>query len=72
MKVQDNYPMPAETFDRWVTAMKASGRAKTLGDLQQALGITHRAWYVMRNRGMVNRRTALAMSALALGIEPWK
>lgn len=72
MNGHDNYPMSPEAFDRWIETMRSTGRAKTQTEMYELLGLSKWGWYLMKQRGMVNRRTALAMSALAIGIKPWE
>lgn len=66
--------MDAETFNRWLSDMKAAGHAKTDKDCGALMGITKetvRAWKAGGVPASTSRRVSLACAVLLIGGKPY-
>jgi len=62
--------MDADAFDTWLRAMKQFGRARSDAECGRLLGLSKTSILTMKKNGC-DRRTALACSALLIGLEPF-
>lgn len=62
--------MTPETFNAWLAAMKAAGRADTDADCAVALDVSRNTIVTLKRNG-ADRRTALACAALLAGLEAY-
>lgn len=62
--------MSGAEFSLWASRMVVCGIVSKETDLPGLLGITRQGFWLMKGRGC-DRRTALACSAIASGLEPW-
>jgi hypothetical protein len=60
-----------ETFNAWLAAMKAAGRADTDADCAVALDVSRNTIVTLKRNG-ADRRTALACAALLAGLEAFE
>lgn len=62
--------MSGKQFCLWAATMVADGIVAKETDLPALLGITRQGFWLMKSKG-IDRRTALACSAIANRLVPW-
>lgn len=63
--------MTPKTFNAWLAAMKAEGKAATDADCAVALDVSRNTIVTLKRNG-ADRRTALACAALLAGLEAYE